>query len=69
MSWLHCFWGVGASIGPYVMGYYLTGGYGWNAGYRWYPLFKSPWPLFFLWVSLSGGKMSRVKPIENPHRN
>lgn len=24
MSWLHCFWGVGATIGPYVMGYCLT---------------------------------------------
>ena len=34
MSWLHCMWGVGASIGPYVMGYALSGGQGWNAGYR-----------------------------------
>ena len=21
MSWLHCMWGVGASVGPYIMGY------------------------------------------------
>ncbi len=34
MSWLHCMWGVGASIGPYIMGAALTGGLGWNAGYR-----------------------------------
>ncbi len=34
MSWLHCMWGVGAMIGPYIMGYALTGGQGWNAGYR-----------------------------------
>lgn len=33
MSWLHCFWGVGASVSPYVMSFYLTGGYGWNKGY------------------------------------
>ena len=33
MSWLHCMWGVGASLGPYVMGSALTGGKGWNAGY------------------------------------
>ena len=26
MSWLHCMWGVGASIGPYIMGYALSGG-------------------------------------------
>ena len=34
MSWLHCMWGVGATAGPYVMGYALTGGQSWNAGYR-----------------------------------
>ena len=33
MSWLHCMWGVGASLGPYIMGYALTGGQGWNMGY------------------------------------
>ena len=34
MSWLHCMWGVGAAAGPYVMGYALSGGQGWGAGYR-----------------------------------
>lgn len=34
MSWLHCMWGVGATIGPYIMGRVLTGGGTWNAGYR-----------------------------------
>ena len=34
MSWLHCMWGVGASLGPYIMGYALTGGLSWNSGYR-----------------------------------
>lgn len=34
MSWLHCFWGVGASIGPAIMGAAITGGMGWNGGYR-----------------------------------
>lgn len=34
MSWLHCMWGIGASVGPYVMEYALTAGRGWNAGYR-----------------------------------
>ena len=33
MSWLHCMWGLGASVGPYIMGYALTGGMGWNLGY------------------------------------
>lgn len=34
MSWLHCFWGVGASVSPYIMGFCLTKGWGWAAGYR-----------------------------------
>ncbi len=34
MSWLHCMWGVGASVGPYIMGYALTAGWGWNSGYH-----------------------------------
>ena len=33
MSWLHCMWGLGASIGPYIMGAALTGGLSWNRGY------------------------------------
>ncbi|WP_225047772.1 MFS transporter [Lacticaseibacillus kribbianus] len=34
MNWLHCFWGVGASISPYVMSFALTHKMGWTAGYR-----------------------------------
>ena len=34
MSWLHCMWGVGATLGPYIMGYALTKEMGWNSGYR-----------------------------------
>ncbi len=34
MSWLHCMWGVGATLGPYIMGYSLSREMGWNSGYR-----------------------------------
>ena len=40
MSWLHCMWGVGASIGPYIMGYALAGSQGWNMGYRYIALLQ-----------------------------
>lgn len=33
MSWLHCMWGVGAAVSPYIMSYAITGGSGWNQGY------------------------------------
>lgn len=34
MSWLHCFWGVGAAVSPYIMGMSISGGAGWQSGYR-----------------------------------
>jgi len=34
MSWLHCMWGLGAMIGPYIMGFALSGGQSWSMGYR-----------------------------------
>jgi len=33
MSWLHCMWGVGASISPYIMSYALVKLSNWNYGY------------------------------------
>lgn len=33
MSWLHCFWGVGTIVSPYIMGYCLSGEWGWKGGY------------------------------------
>lgn len=33
MSWLHCFWGVGATVGPMIMASYLTGNATWRDGY------------------------------------
>lgn len=33
MSWLHCFWGVGTIVSPFVMSYALTTS-AWNDGYR-----------------------------------
>ena len=34
MSWLHCMWGVGTTVGPFIMGWVLTGGQEWPLGYR-----------------------------------
>ena len=33
MSWLHCFWGVGTVVSPFVMSYALANSV-WNSGYR-----------------------------------
>ncbi|WP_422116543.1 MFS transporter [Brachybacterium sp. UNK5269] len=34
MNWLHSFWGVGASISPFIMSYALTSGLEWPGAYR-----------------------------------
>lgn len=61
MSWLHCMWGVGAASGPYIMGYALTNGHGWNMGYRYIAILQVGLTiiLFFslpLWRGRTAGK-------------
>ena len=34
MSWLHCMWGIGASVGPCIMGLAIAHNNNWSAGYR-----------------------------------
>ncbi|MED4018296.1 MFS transporter [Sutcliffiella cohnii] len=33
MSWLHSFWGVGATLGPFIMAYYISRQNSWSSGY------------------------------------
>lgn len=33
MSWLHCFWGIGATSGPIIMSLFLAKNSGWQKGY------------------------------------
>ncbi len=40
MSWLHCFWGIGASIGPYIMSYSLSVKNSWESGYMTVGIFQ-----------------------------
>ena len=40
MSWLHCMWGVGTTVGPLIMGAALTSGQGWSMGYRYVGLIQ-----------------------------
>ena len=34
MSWLHCFWGVGATAGPLIMSFAIVTGGSWRKGYQ-----------------------------------
>ena len=48
MSWLHCFWGVGATLGPYVMGFAIGAGHGWRMGYGAVGLYQVGMTLFLV---------------------
>ena len=62
MSWLHCMWGVGASLGPYIMGYALSGGQSWSMGYRYIAVIQVVLTVFLflslpLWKKQSGSAL------------
>ena len=51
MNWLHCMWGIGASIGPYIMGFVLQRGFSWSKGYLLIGILQAGLT-FFLFLSL-----------------
>lgn len=72
MSWLHCMWGIGASVGPYIMGMALARGMGWSVGYRIIFIFQAALSavIFFsvpLWkkrkISSHEAKQKTAKPL------
>lgn len=69
MSWLHCMWGIGASVGPYIMGYALTGGNSWNMGYRWISYLQLALTLVLflslpLWKKSVGEKKGETESVQ-----
>ena len=61
MSWLHCFWGVGAIVSPFVMSYALTTSV-WNNGYLTICIIQGCIGLALL-VSLPLWKVNKEKQI------
>ncbi|CAH0263560.1 hypothetical protein SRABI96_03495 [Peribacillus sp. Bi96] len=68
MSWLHCMWGIGASLGPYIMGYTLTNGQGWNTGYRYIFIIQIILTIVLL-LSLPLWKKKAVSNFETENAN
>jgi len=69
MSWLHCMWGIGASTGPYIMGWVLSGGAQWPMGYKLISFIQLALSLFLflslpLWKNQKTGEYSKAdKPM------
>jgi fucose permease len=66
MSWLHCFWGVGASLGPIIMSLYLINRNSWNWGYRAIGLIQCCLvAILFITISLWGKNKSQNNNEKN----
>ena len=71
MSWLHCMWGLGAAIGPYIMGLALSGSAGWQMGYRYISLLQivltavlaATLPLWRVHQRAGGGAEQDARPL------
>lgn len=63
MSWLHCFWGVGATTGPAIMALTLAQGAGWRAGYTTIAIIQAALVLVLL---LSLPLWKRAAPAPTP---
>ena len=71
MSWLHCMWGLGAAIWPYIMGLALSGSAGWQMGYRYISLLQivltavlaATLPLWRVHQRAGGGAEQDARPL------
>lgn len=64
MSWLHGMWGIGASIGPYIISAVLAGGAHWSWGY-WYVGLIQIAMAAVLFLTLPHWKKSAVLQTDN----
>jgi len=66
MSWLHCFWGIGASLGPIIMSFFLIYKNSWNQGYRTIGLLQCCLvTILFISISLWGKNKSQNNNEKN----
>jgi len=66
MNWLHCFWGIGASLGPVIMSSFLLRDNAWGEGYRAVGILQL---CLALLLFLSLPLWRKNKPAENPARH
>lgn len=66
MSWLHCFWGVGAIISPFIMSFALKN-LNWNSGYRIVGFIQLAIALLLL-VTLPVWKINKTESIADTKR-
>ena len=65
MSWLHCFWGVGASIGPMVMAFYIVNQGSWRSGYLTIAIIQFSLAILLLFALPLWALVARKSPNES----
>ncbi len=71
MSFLHCFYGIGVSVSPYILSLVISGRHGWQDGYRIACLFQLCIALLLLftlplWKLAHAGPTKNDAPISHP---
>lgn len=59
MNWLHCFWGLGASLGPVIMTQAIAAGQTWRMGYRIVSIIQLALGILFLFTL----KLWNMQPV------
>lgn len=70
MSWLHCFWGIGATAGPFIMSLCLNTGKSWHSGYMTIALIQIILTVFLflslpLWKKQQAGTATEENGVQN----
>ncbi len=63
MNWLHSFWGVGASISPFIMGTALSMGAGWSSAYLTVGIIQVALVIALVVAIPLWGKVDRTRPV------
>lgn len=71
MSFLHCFYGIGVSVSPYILSLVISGRHGWQGGYRIACLLQFCIALLLLftlplWKLAHAGPTKKDAPIPHP---
>ena len=65
MNWLHCMWGIGAALGPYILGFVLQRGESWRSGYQVLSMIQATLTIvLFLSLGLWGKEEKKEKTEE-----
>lgn len=66
MNWLHCFWGVGATMGPIIMSYFIAEHNSWREGYTAVSLVQFSLAIILLVTLPLWKRVAATKETEGP---